>query len=505
MTPRRHLTLPMVFMVVLACHVSSTPARGSEAGTTTDRIRMPGHVPAALQRATRLPGIQLAVTGALDSALAMPAAAAPVTLTVVLHRSDQAGFERYLPDPQDRHSLDFQKWLSQPEIAARFGPSQEAYDKVRAFLAQSGFTLIEGSANRLTLTVQGTRAEAERAFAVEISDYRLKDRVFFANDRDPGLPPDLAPHVHAVIGLSNLAQPRPVSQAIEKAFATAVCQLCRLAWSNIRLGNAAADVLQTCSDLTDRYSLYCYPDSPWDLKWGFGPPPDAQPPSGAPPSGGYNGPTDDACDECEGLTVSAAARAIRGKAAAAAPLWRNASGAGQRIGLLQFDAFSRSDVADYVQLMGVPTPIGQLSQVHVNGGAPPGSNQAEVLLDIVAAMTWAPGADYVVYDGPFTGRGTSFQTMFNAMINDGVTVISNSWAYCEDQTTLADVTSIDSILAGAAASGIGVFNAAGDTGSTCLDGSPNTIAVPAGSPHATAVGGTSLVHGPGFTYQSETW
>jgi hypothetical protein len=41
--------------------------------------------------------------------------------------------------------------------------------------------------------------------------------------------------------------------------------------------------------------------------------------------------------------------------------------------------------------------------------------------------------------------------MFNAMINDGVNVISNSWAYCEDQTTLADVQSIDSILASAGA------------------------------------------------------
>ena len=115
------------------------------------------------------------------------------------------------------------------------------------------------------------------------------------------------------------------------------------------------------------------------------------------------------------------------------------------------------------------------------------------------------GANVVVYDAPFTGADTSFQTLFNRMVNDGVTVISNSWAYCEDQTTLADVRSIDAILATAAASGISVFNASGDTGSTCLNGSPNTIAVPAGSPNATAVGGTSLTLGPVLTYGSETW
>ena len=92
--------------------------------------------------------------------------------------------------------------------------------------------------------------------------------------------------------------------------------------------------------------------------------------------------------------------------------------------------------------------------------------------------------------------------MFNAMINDGDTVISNSWSQCEDQTSLAEAQGIDSVLAQAAASGIRLFNGSGD-GGTCLDGSPNTVGVPADSPHATAVGGTTLTLGPGLTYGSE--
>ncbi len=117
----------------------------------------------------------------------------------------------------------------------------------------------------------------------------------------------------------------------------------------------------------------------------------------------------------------------------------------------------------------------------------------------------APGASVVVYDAPFTGPNSSFQSVFNAMINGGVDIISNSWAYCEDQTTLADVQSIDSILQTAAASGISAFTGSGDHGSTCLDGSANTVHVPADSPHITAVGATTLDMGPGHTYQTETW
>src|SRR6202050_5182242 len=82
---------------------------------------------------------------------------------------------------------------------------------------------------------------------------------------------------------------------------------------------------------------------------------------------------------------------------------------------------------------------------------------------------------------------------------------ATDWAYCEDQTTLADVKSIDSIFQNAAAAGISIFNGTGDSGSTCLDGSPNTISVPADSPNATAVGGSSLTTGPTYTYGSETW
>ena len=122
-----------------------------------------------------------------------------------------------------------------------------------------------------------------------------------------------------------------------------------------------------------------------------------------------------------------------------------------------------------------------------------------MLLDIETVMLLDPlsTTNYVVYDAP---PSTSFAQVFNAMINDGDTVISNSWSQCEDQTSLAEAQGIDSVLAQAAASGISVFNGSGDHGSTCLDGSANTIGVPSDSPHATAVGGTTLTLGPGLTY-----
>jgi kumamolisin len=437
----------------------------AHAATPDSLVRLPGHVLPALAKAKPIETPSTAL------------AEEPLTLTVVLKRDDQAGFDEYLRDVYDPKSPSYRKFLTQREIADRFGPSREVYDNVLRYLQNHGFTLVEGSANRLTLMVRGTRTAAEHAFALHFGDYEISGRRFFANTDDPALPEDIAVHVASISGLSNLATPRP-AKTIHLAIIRAVCRVTALFDLSLIASSA--------------------------------PPPSVPAPNEPPPASTVS--PDEAYRraylKCVNSNKAAAGYGKHDAKDPPPPAWQGADGTGQTVGLTAFDTFHMSDVQDYIDFMGFPAgQINRVSQVHVNGGAgpSPGPDQDEVLLDIAAVMAIAPGAEIVVYDGPFTGAFTSFQPIFNAMINDGVNIISNSWAYCEDQTTLADVQSIDTILQAAAASGISVFNASGDTGSTCLDGSPNTAAVPASSPNATAVGGTSLKPGPGFTYESETW
>ncbi len=395
-------------------------------------VRLPGHILPALARAKPV---------ARESSSRVEQ---PLTLTLVLKRDDQAGFERYLHEVYDASSPNYRKFLTQSELSDRFGPSRGTYDKVLSHLQRNGFTLVEGSENRLTLMVRGNRSEVEKAFALHIRNYKIGDKRFYANDRDPELPAHLASAVQTVSGLSNLAQPR--ANDIAHDIGVLVCK-----FSNaLASANNEPEKVKDCGN----YQFFWYSS-----------------PAGKDPPG-----------------------------------WEELDGTGQTVGLIEFDTFQMSDVADFLSLIGAPaTKINNVSEVKVNGGAPLGLNQAEVLLDINTVLTGAPGAKVVVYDGPFTGAGTSFQALFNAAINGGSTIISNSWAYCEDQTTLADVQSIDSIFKSAAAAGITILNGAGDSGSTCLDGAANTVAVPADSPNATAVGGSSLSSGHGYTYGSEQW
>ena len=142
-------------------------------------VRLPGHVLDALKSATPMPPVP-------------GADAEPLTLTVTLKRADQAGFDRYLHDVYDSHSPRFRPFLTQSDIAARFGPSQKAYDNVLGYMQHHGFTLLQGSPNRLTMVVKGSRAQAEQAFDTTIRDYRASNRIFHANATDPALPAAIA-------------------------------------------------------------------------------------------------------------------------------------------------------------------------------------------------------------------------------------------------------------------------------------------------------------------------
>lgn len=94
-----------------------------------------------------------------------------LTLTLTLKRTDQSGFDSYLAEVQDTSSPHYHRFLTEAELADTFGPSRSAYDSVLAWLLSQGFTDVQGSANRLTITVKGTRAQASQAFDTPITNY----------------------------------------------------------------------------------------------------------------------------------------------------------------------------------------------------------------------------------------------------------------------------------------------------------------------------------------------
>lgn len=166
-------------------------------------VRLKDHTLKALSQATKIPSSPSDANQVL-------------TLTITLNRTNQAGFDVFLSSLQDPNSPNFRHFLSQGELADRFGPSQQAYDAVLTFMQQNDFKLVEGSKNRLTLTVSGTREQVEKTFDIHINNYQLNNRTFFANDNDPSVPTNIASYIEAVTGLANLAVAIPANSSIAK-------------------------------------------------------------------------------------------------------------------------------------------------------------------------------------------------------------------------------------------------------------------------------------------------
>ena len=519
------MLLPVTFA---ACARAATaPLHKARAAAGAMPVRLPGHVLGVLARARRMP--------------AVGAPGAPMTLTLTLRRDDQAGFERFLGAVYDRDSPEFHRFTTPRRLADRFGPSRRTYAALRDYLSARGLKVVETSTNRMTLTVRGSRAIVNRVLGTDVADYRDGKLNFYANSQDPVLPAALARHVQAIAGLSNFARPR-AAQELETQAALSELDGLSNAFTledifNTFLGPDGdldkildtANLLNSIAEFASAstveramnppaYKLHTTPFicplSPFLSGAGIalGPlyarlanaasvvlyfTPSCNPLTHNSSSAGA-GPGAGAGTDARALSVR--------YPSAVPPPWSAVDGTGQTIGLVEFDTLQMSDVADYLALVGRPAAqINQVTQVHVNGGAAPGAEQDEALLDVDVSLMAAPGAKVVVYDAPGPAAAGSFQAVFNRMITDGVSIISNSWHYCEDQTTQADAASIDAILATAAAAGISVFNATGDSGSTCSDGSAATVSVPADSPHATAVGGTTLHLDPSGGYGSETW
>ena len=173
------------------------------------------------------------------------------------------------------------------------------------------------------------------------------------------------------------------------------------------------------------------------------------------------------------------------------------TGAGQSVGLLEFDGFYTNDVLNYAKLAGNGRTNIVIETVLVDGyqGIPTG-NAGEIELDIEMAMAIAPGLDKIVSFEAGPGKTGRHNDVLNTMLAySNILNLSCSFGWNGPSNTT------DNIFLSMAAVGQTFFNASGDwgaftTGSNSVNGvdNPNshTANAPSSNPFITQVGGTIL-------------
>ncbi len=165
------------------------------------------------------------------------------------------------------------------------------------------------------------------------------------------------------------------------------------------------------------------------------------------------------------------------------------TGAGQTIGLLEFDGFFPSDVPRNFAAAGLPAvPTQTVLLDGVSGAA--GSANTEVILDIMMAAYMAPGAAKImVYEG------ATPNDILNRMATDNqAQQISSSWGFSPVNATT------EQIFKQYVAQGQSVLQASGDSGAYS-----GGVMSPSDDPNLTIVGGSSLsTAGAGGPWQAES-
>ncbi|HUA06078.1 MAG TPA: S53 family peptidase [Solirubrobacteraceae bacterium] len=188
------------------------------------------------------------------------------------------------------------------------------------------------------------------------------------------------------------------------------------------------------------------------------------------------------------------------------------TGQGESVAVVEFAQFDQSDLDGFNQQFNLPDVAPR--NVAVDGGATDNdpSSVAEANLDLEVVHEIAPGAEMLDYNAPqATSSGAdTFGAVIDRITADGqARMVSDSWGSCEADTPRADIQRDEQALEAAAARGISVFVAAGDTGAyTCQEAADSnhslSVSWPSSSPFAVSVGGSSLSVTTTGAYAGET-
>ncbi|WP_263352666.1 chitobiase/beta-hexosaminidase C-terminal domain-containing protein [Acidicapsa acidisoli] len=363
-------------------------------------------------------------------------------LYLILKRSNQQeqALTEFLRDAHTPGTASYHQWLTPDEFGKRFGAADSDLAAATAWLESHGFAVNKVHRGRIAIEFSGNAAQIREAFHTEIHRYGVQRSALsetrIANAGNPEIPAALASIVSGVSPMQSL-RARPLLKEMGKARYNATTH--------------EAEPERT------------YPASPTNVTYELGPADFAVQYDVAPE---YN----------TGIT-----------------------GIGQSIGILSYSNVDLSLVQAYQKLFGLPA---NLPTVVVDGNDPgENADATEAYLDLEQAGAVAPGATVVMYTSAGSVLTDPLLTSGLRAVEDNlVSVISVSAGMCEAELGASGNAAWAALWQEAAAQGITVFVAAGDSGSAGCDDSETQSFAQSGlavnglgsTPYNVSVGGTDF-------------
>jgi trimeric autotransporter adhesin len=139
-------------------------------------------------------------------------------LHLVLTRSpaQEAALRQELQSLHTPGSSSYHKWLTPAAFGAQYGPSDQDTATVEAWLSSHGFNVSKVSPGKEEIEFSGNVAQLRDAFGVQIHKYEVSGETHYANADDPQIPAALAPVVGGFVSLNNF-RPQRFSRLLGQA------------------------------------------------------------------------------------------------------------------------------------------------------------------------------------------------------------------------------------------------------------------------------------------------
>lgn len=357
----------------------------------------------------------------------------PIRVSIIVKRRNPLNLEQ--SQEQFRHTL-----LTHEEFAERYGADPAAFDQIRQFVQEHGLAVDETASSlaRRTLVVYGTAEQMREAFQVGLQEIEAGETLPETENESSAHPQSQPTRYRAMT--SAITMPAHCAAMIEAVLGLDTRPQARTHFRRLQDMDSNAN-LRPAAAGAEAYL-------PRQV------------------AGFYSFPAD-------------------------------ADGTGQTIGILELGGgYTTTDIQQYFQNQNITPP--DVVAVSVDGAANsptnPNGADSEVMLDIEIAASIAPAAKIAVYFAPNTDQG--FLDALTTAIHDTTnhpSVISISWGGPESSWTKTAMTAMDDACQSAAALGITITVASGDSGSTDgVDDGANHVDFPASSPHVLACGGTEI-------------
>ncbi len=349
-------------------------------------------------------------------------------------------------------SASYHHFLSTAQYNARFAPSSSAVHSVESWLRSAGLKVAGVAPHNRYLTIGGSVAQADKAFATSIQRYRHNGLDVQAPSSELKVPASLASSVLTVTGLSTTPH-RVVPKATAAIPAPGGFRNARPC--STYFGQVTAKFQADFRTPLPKFQGATLPYAPC----------------------GYTGPQYRAA--YEGATAL--------------------SGAGQTVAIT--DAYASPTIASDANTYAVrhgdgSYAPGQLTQVHPSSfnrkkACGPTGWFGEETLDVEAVHAMAPAANIRYYASASCFDNDFLDTLARVVDDNQAQLVSNSWSDIEAVETPDVVAAYEMVFLQGAMQGISFMFSSGDNGDELARTAIKQVDYPASDPFATAVGGTS--------------